>query len=74
MSAQNGATFKGCAFRDSALTANRDALVHRWVPWVAGYYKGYQAVPVRDRYDPAFLEQLVGVEHPTCQGVVPGEG
>ena len=27
----------GCAFRDPAFKANRDAPVHRWVPWIAGY-------------------------------------
>ena len=31
----------GCAFRDPAFVANRDAPVHRWVPWIAGYSKHF---------------------------------
>ena len=30
-----------CAFRDPAFTANRDAPVHRWVPWIAGYSRDF---------------------------------
>ncbi len=29
------------AFRDPAFMANRDAPVHRWVPWIAGYSKHF---------------------------------
>ena len=28
-------------FRDPAFSANRDAPVHRWVPWIAGYSKHF---------------------------------
>ena len=31
----------GCVFRDPAFMANRDAPIHRWVPWVAGYSKHF---------------------------------
>ncbi len=31
------------AFRDPAFMANRDAPVHRWVPWIAGYSKHFVA-------------------------------
>ena len=41
MSAQNAATVNGCVFRDPAFTANRDAPVHRWVPWIAGFSKHF---------------------------------
>ena len=41
MSAQNAATVNGCFFRDPAFTANRDAPVHRWVPWIAGFSKHF---------------------------------
>ena len=36
---------KGSAssFRDPAFMANRDAPVHRWVPWIAGYSKHFVA-------------------------------
>ncbi len=30
-------------FRDPAFMANRDAPVHRWVPWIAGYSKHFVA-------------------------------
>ena len=39
--AQQDAAFSG--FRDPAFMANRDAPVHRWVPWVAGYSKHFVA-------------------------------
>ena len=29
------------SFRDPAFVANRDAPVHRWVPWIAGYSKQF---------------------------------
>ena len=29
------------SFRDPAFVANRDAPVHRWVPWIAGYSKHF---------------------------------
>ena len=35
----NGNVQNGGAFRDPAVMENRDAPVHRWVPWVAGYSK-----------------------------------
>ena len=41
MSSQNAAVVKGCAFRDPAFMANREAPVHRWVPWIAGYSKHF---------------------------------
>ncbi len=31
----------GGAFRDPAFMGNRDAPVHRWVPWIAGYSKQF---------------------------------
>ena len=31
------------AFRDPAFMANRDAPLHRWVPWIAGYSKHFVA-------------------------------
>ena len=31
------------AFRDPAFTANRDAPIHRWVPWIAGFSGGFVA-------------------------------
>lgn len=31
----------GCNFRDPAFTANRDAPVHRWTPWIAGFSKQF---------------------------------
>ena len=34
-------TRNGAAFRDSAFMANRDAPIHRWVPWIAGYSKHF---------------------------------
>ena len=34
-------TVNGCTFRDPAFMANRDAPVHRWVPWIAGYSKHF---------------------------------
>ena len=39
--AQQDAAFAG--FRDPAFMANRNAPVHRWVPWVAGYSKHFVA-------------------------------
>ena len=33
----------GGAFPDPASVANRDAPVHRWVPWLAGFSKGFVA-------------------------------
>lgn len=43
MSAKNGAVANGGgpAFRSPTFTANRDAPVHRWVPWIAGYSKHF---------------------------------
>ena len=43
MSVQNGAAVNGgrYIFRNPALTANRDAPIHRWVPWIAGYSKHF---------------------------------
>ena len=41
VSVQNASTVNRCAFRDPAFTANRDAPVHRWVPWIAGYSKHF---------------------------------
>ncbi len=35
----NGTTRKGGAFHDPSFMGNRDAPVHRWVPWIAGYSK-----------------------------------
>ena len=35
-----GASEPGC-FRDPAFTANRDAPIHRWTPWIAGYSKDF---------------------------------
>ncbi|MDE2931474.1 MAG: DNA methyltransferase [Chloroflexota bacterium] len=31
------------SFRDPAFTSNREAPVHRWVPWIAGYSKHFVA-------------------------------
>lgn len=41
MSAKNGVATNGCVFRDPAFMTNRDAPVHRWVPWIAGYSKHF---------------------------------
>ena len=40
-SAPSGAVNGGCAFRDPAFAANRDAPVHRWAPWIAGYSRDF---------------------------------
>ena len=37
----NGNGQGGGAFRDPAFMGNRDAPVHRWVPWIAGYSKQF---------------------------------
>ena len=39
VTAPDGKATNGCAFRDPAFMTNRDAPVHRWVPWIAGYSK-----------------------------------
>ena len=39
VTAPAGKATNGCAFRDPAFMTNRDAPVHRWVPWIAGYSK-----------------------------------
>ena len=39
--ATNGKAQNGCAFRDPAFMTNREAPVHRWVPWIAGYSKNF---------------------------------
>ena len=43
--ADNGDTAQEAAsdFRDPAFMANRNAPVHRWVPWIAGYSKHFVA-------------------------------
>ena len=41
MTTQKSQAVNGCAFRNPAFMANRDAPVHRWVPWVAGYSKHF---------------------------------
>ena len=41
MTAPDSKAPNGCAFRDPAFMANRDAPVHRWVPWIAGYSKHF---------------------------------
>ena len=43
MSAENGAIANGGGpvFRSPTFMANRDAPVHRWVPWIAGYSKHF---------------------------------
>lgn len=33
----------GCSFRDPAFMANRNAPIHRWVPWIAGYSRNFVA-------------------------------
>ena len=40
---RNGNGRNGGAFRDPAFMENRDAPVHRWVPWIAGYSKYFVA-------------------------------
>ena len=35
----NGSPRNGGAFHDPSFRGNRDAPVHRWVPWIAGYSK-----------------------------------
>ena len=39
--ALEGAATNGTAFRDPAFVANREAPIHRWVPWIAGYSKHF---------------------------------
>ena len=41
MGAQIALQIDESAFRDPAFMANRDAPVHRWVPWIAGYSKHF---------------------------------
>ena len=41
--ATTGAQPQPGAFRDPAFMANRDAPVHRWVPWIAGFSKHFVA-------------------------------
>ena len=41
MSTQLALEINKRAFRDPAFMANRDAPVHRWVPWIAGYSKHF---------------------------------
>ena len=41
VTATGGKAPNGCAFRDPAFMTNRDAPVHRWVPWIAGYSKHF---------------------------------
>ncbi len=43
MSVQGALQFDEISFRDPAFTSNRDAPVHRWVPWIAGYSKHFVA-------------------------------
>ena len=43
MSVQGALEFEEKSFRDPAFMANRDAPVHRWVPWIAGYSKHFVA-------------------------------
>ncbi|MDE0101567.1 MAG: DNA methyltransferase [Bryobacterales bacterium] len=38
-SVPKGRSRKGGAFHDPSFMGNRDAPVHRWVPWIAGYSK-----------------------------------
>ena len=37
----NGIGPNGSAFRDPAFMGNREAPIHRWVPWIAGYSKHF---------------------------------
>ena len=39
--ATNGKAQNGGGFRDPAFMTNREAPVHRWVPWIAGYSKNF---------------------------------
>lgn len=41
MSVQGALEFAEVSFRDPAFNSNRDAPVHRWVPWIAGYSKHF---------------------------------
>ena len=53
----------GCNFRDPAFTANRDAPVHRWTPWIAGFSKQF-VEDALDRHAPAqsvVLDSFAGV-------------
>ena len=43
MSVQGALEFEEKSFRDPAFMSNRDAPVHRWVPWIAGYSKHFVA-------------------------------
>ena len=39
--APDAADAVACSFRDPAFAANRDAPVHRWAPWIAGFSKQF---------------------------------
>ena len=43
MSVQGALEFDEKSFRDPAFISNRDAPIHRWVPWIAGYSKHFVA-------------------------------
>ena len=47
MGAQIALGIDESAFRDPAFVANRDAPVHRWVPWIAGYSKHFVEDAIR---------------------------
>ena len=61
--AQASETGRDGAFRDPAFMANRDAPVHRWVPWIAGYSKHFVADALgRFAVEPAVvLDPFAGV-------------
>ncbi len=57
--------FKDAGFRDAAAAENKQARLHRWVPWIAGYSSGFVA-DVFERYlgdtrDATILDPFCGV-------------
>jgi DNA modification methylase len=64
---------------DSSFTENRDAPVHRWVPWIAGYSAQFVAdilarLPVAEGRQPMVLDPFAGVGTTLVEALRHGSG